>query len=391
MRYTEVTHQSWFSRMKDAFQGIVVGLVLFLAAFVLLFWNEGRAVERWKTLKEGAGAVVSVSADQIDPSLEGKLVHTSGLATTEDILHDPLVGMEVRALRFKRIVEMYQWKENSRENKKEKIGGGVEIETVYSYDKVWSEGLISSRNFKVPEGHQNPQTMPYQSEQQIAQNARLGAFRLPSSMLNRISTFQALPLEGNFTLSEALQGRAVQDGAGLYLGHNPSSPQVGDIRIRFEVVYPVEISLIAQQRQDSFVPYRAKSGGTVDLLQIGQHSDTDMFQKAEKDNTILTWLLRLAGFGLMFFGLSMTLKVLSVTAAVLPFLGKIVAAGTGLISFLIAAFLSVFTIALAWVFYRPLLGIALLVGAAGLLFALTGKLWSAKAVKPVSPQPPPLP
>jgi hypothetical protein len=390
-RYTEVSHQSWFSRMKGAFQGIIFGVLLFFAAFVLLFWNEGRSVERWKTLQEGRGQVVSLSAEQIDPNYEGKLIHISGLANTEDVLRDPLVGLEVRALRLQRIVEMYQWKESKRTTSKDKLGGGTETETVYSYDKVWSEQHISSRDFKLAEGHQNPQTMPYQSEEQTAHTVRLGAFHLSPALVRRISTFKPLPLESSFPLPEALQGRAVQDGSGLYIGNAPNAPQVGDLRIRFEAVYPVNVSIIAQQSRDSLTSYRSKVGGTIELLQVGQQSPDDMFQQAEEENKMLTWLLRFMGFGMMFFGLSMIFQVLSVTAAVLPFLGKIVATGTGLVSFLLASFLSLLTIALAWLFYRPLLGIALLVGAGLLLFALTGKLWSAKADKSTVPQPPPLP
>ena len=55
--FTEVTHQSWGSRLGGAFKGIVFGIILFIVSFPLLFWNEGRAVKRHKTLEEGGGAV----------------------------------------------------------------------------------------------------------------------------------------------------------------------------------------------------------------------------------------------------------------------------------------------------------------------------------------------
>ncbi|WP_339136467.1 MAG: hypothetical protein WGN25_01115 [Candidatus Electrothrix sp. GW3-4] len=53
--YTEVTNQSWFSRIGGAIKGIIFGFILFIIAFPLLFWNEGRAVKTYKTLKEGGG------------------------------------------------------------------------------------------------------------------------------------------------------------------------------------------------------------------------------------------------------------------------------------------------------------------------------------------------
>lgn len=140
-----------------------------------------------------------------------------------------------------------------------------------------------------------------------------------------------------------------------------------------------EVSLIAQQTGNTFEPYRAKAGGTIELLQTGQHSAEALIQKAEADNRIMTWILRAVGFFVMFIGLAMLLKPLSVLADVLPLLGSIVGAGTAIIAFLTAATLSTVTIAIAWVVYRPLLGIVLLLVAGGLGFAIHGKMKGAKA------------
>ena len=43
MAVTEVSVESWGSRLGGAFKGILVGIILFILAFPLLFWNEGRA------------------------------------------------------------------------------------------------------------------------------------------------------------------------------------------------------------------------------------------------------------------------------------------------------------------------------------------------------------
>ena len=85
---TEQTDISWFSRIGSSLSGILVGLLLFMAAFPLLFWNEGRAVRRYKTLQEGGGATVSISAESVQAANDGKLVHLAGEARTDEILAD---------------------------------------------------------------------------------------------------------------------------------------------------------------------------------------------------------------------------------------------------------------------------------------------------------------
>ncbi|MCI5225462.1 MAG: hypothetical protein D3918_02100, partial [Candidatus Electrothrix sp. AX2] len=136
-----------------------------------------------------------------------------------------------------------------------------------------------------------------------------------------------------------------------------------------------------QQEGSKLRPYHARAGGDIELLQIGEHSAEAMFQKAQTDNKILTWILRAAGFLLMMIGLSMIFKVFSVLADVLPFLGNIVEAGTGFIAFLLAAVLSLITIAIAWIVFRPLLGIILLAVAVGLTVLISTKVRASKAKK----------
>ena len=93
---------------------------------------------------------------------------------------------------------------------------------------------------------------------------------------------------------------------------------------------------------------------------------------------MLTWLLRLDGFICMTAGLNLVLRPLSVVVDVLPIVGTIVGAGTGSVAFLIAAPASLLTIAIAWLFYRPLLGITLIVIAVALTVVLKRKLKAAK-------------
>jgi hypothetical protein len=103
-----------------------------------------------------------------------------------------------------------------------------------------------------------------------------------------------------------------------------------------------------------------------------------MIAQAEQENKALTWGLRFLGFIVMMIGLNLIFKPLSVLADVVPFLGSLVGVGTGLIAFLIAISISFTVIAIAWVFFRPLLGIGLLVVAGAAAYVIITKLKAAR-------------
>ena len=389
--FTEVTNQSWFSRLGNAFKGIIFGLIFVAISFPLLFWNEGRAVKRYKTLKEGGGAVISISADKVAPGHQGKLIHTSGIATTDETLTDPIFGVSSQAIKLQRTVEMYQWKEESQSTEKKKLGGGTETTTTYTYNKTWSENSINSGNFKQQQGHENPGQMQYHSDEQLAETVTIGAFNLPPTLVRKINDYSQVTLGSNYNLPEALsqKGRVVSNT--IYIGNDPAAQQVGDIRVSFKEIKPLTISMIASQVNNTFEPYNAKAGGTIELLVSGVQSADAMIQKAQKDNTIFTWLLRAAGYLVMFIGFAMILAPLSVIADIVPIFGTIIAAGTGFISALIAGFLTFLTIAIAWIFYRPILGIILIIAAGAIGFFLYTKLRKTTLVAADNASPPPPP
>ena len=194
MAVTETTSQSWFSRIGDAFKGIIVGLALVVAAVVLLWWNEGRTIKTYKSLKEGAAAVVSGDSQKVDAELEGKLVHMTGEAVTEDVLSDDELKVSVPAMKLTRTVEIYQWIEDSKSESKKKIGGSEETVTTYTYRKGWTDHLIDSSGFKEA-GHDNPTMVPYESADLQATNAQFGAFHLNEGQISRINKEQPLKVD----------------------------------------------------------------------------------------------------------------------------------------------------------------------------------------------------
>lgn len=107
-----------------------------------------------------------------------------------------------------------------------------------------------------------------------------------------------------------------------------------------------------------------------------------MFEAAHQDNKMMTWILRAVGFGMMFGGFGMIFKPLSVLADVVPLFGNIVGAGTGIIAFLLTVVISFVVISFAWILYRPLIGVPLLLIAVVGAVLLVRKLLAQRKHQP---------
>ncbi len=386
---TVVTSRSWGSRLKGSFKGIFVGLILVVGSCWLLFKNEGRAVTRYKSLKEGAAAVVSVASDRTDTANEGKLVHLSGFADAASMLADREFGVSAEAIHLERTVEMYQWRESASSKTEKKTGGSTETTTTYSYSQGWSEHLVDSGSFQESAGHENPRSMPFKSQSFSARQVAVGAFQLSEGLIRRMRDFVPLPLSSTAGLPSAIRDRARVDGNGLYVGNNPGSPQIGDLRISFRKVPPGTVSVVARQSGTELSAYPTRAGSSIELLRSGTAGAEEMFEAAQQANKVFTWILRAAGFLLMLTGFRMILGPLSVMADVLPALGNLVEKGVTGVAAMLAAPLSLLVVAFAWIFHRPLLAVTILVVMGALLMLLLRRL--RKARKETSVPLPPLP
>ncbi len=371
MSYTEITTESWWSRIKGSFKNIILGLILFFVAFPLLFWNEGRAVYRAQILEEGISIVTSITANQINKKNEGKLVHLTDNTESNETLSDTRFGIiQDNIIKLRRLVQMYQWQEHKHSETTEKLGGSTETVTTYSYSKDWSNSIYNSSNFKQLEEHQNPSTMLFNSGTFQVEQVTIGAFTLPSSLVSRINNYQKLPVTDTTLVVEEIRNKLQVYNDVYYMGENPAQPQIGDLKISFEIVVPSMVSIIAKQVNSTFGSYTTKIGGEIELFEYGNISAENMFKHEQEFNVMVTWLLRLVGFLTMFIGLNLIFGVLRTLAAVVPFIANIVGFIGGLVTFLLAMILSLITIAIAWFVYRPLLGIALLIIAGSLLYFL---------------------
>lgn len=383
-QFTETTSESWFSRIGSSIKGVLFGILLIPASIILLSWSEGRAVKRADSLKEGAGNVVAVDSAAVSPANDGKLIHVTGEATTNETVTDPTFGISAPAIRLARKVEMYQWKEKSESRSEKKLGGSKETTTTYSYEQVWSDDRIDSSKFKRPDGHTNPSTMIAQDTSTVASHVQLGAFRVPAEVIRQMTGDEPLlPTDADLQkLKPELREKARLSEKGFYFGSDPAAPVIGDQQVTFKVLKPATFSILAQQSADSFRPFTSKNGDTILEVECGSVNAATMFQHAESRNTMLTWVLRGVGFIAMSLGIGMILSPIAVFGDVIPFIGSILGGGVFLAALILGFAGSLITIAIAWIVVRPVLGISLLVIAiAALVF---GKSLGKKKAVPMA-------
>ena len=385
MAYTETTSTSYGQRLAGSAKGMIGGLLMFIIGTCLLWWNEGRTVRTAKAIGDAASHVESVAdVSRVDASLNGKLIHASAFADTKDTLTDDMFGVRELAIRLDRKVEYYQWVENAQTREREKIGGGKETTTTYTYEKKWVDKPVNSAEFKDPQYQSaNKVLSEVEERNEMAQHVTFGAYTLPESFVTSISGSEPVEVrmteEQRFTWDERLhmlmpkvntETSLVHTSANtVYLGLSPNSPQVGDVRVTFTKVPPADISLIAQVDGSTFKAYRAKNGQSFSRVQMGTVSADEMILQARSENNMLTWVLRLVGVLLIVIGLKGMFGLLPMLFKVLPFLGSIVDAGVGLVSWILGLAWSFIIIAIAWLVFRPIIGISLLVLAiAGIVF-----------------------
>ena len=192
--FTETTKTSWFSRIGNSIKGIAVGFCLFIAAFPLLFWNEGRTIKQTKSLNETEAGLVLAKCDEVNQDYEGKPVYMTGDAKTEEELSDDYFPVTVNGFKLKRNVEMYQWVEHEKSETKKKLGGGEETVTTYTYTKEWCSSPINSNSFKLSAEHENP-AWDFESGETSAKTGTFGAFTLTESIIGRINWYEPFKVE----------------------------------------------------------------------------------------------------------------------------------------------------------------------------------------------------
>ena len=347
----------------------------------------------------------------VNPEFDGKLVHASGMVATSDVLIDNLFGIQEKAIKLNRSVEYYQVQETSSSKTKDKLGGGQETVTTYDYKNGWSSTRINSSEFK-DEKYRGSNFVLSDVENQdwLAENVTFGAYRLPSELIRSISGEKPVELSLSEDVIKSLNKTAAMvkkdtavmlaqaalkdykyvhvNGNVVYIGADSMNPQIGDVKITFTKVLPGEVSILAKVAGDTFTKHTDKNGKSLETLSMGVRAMDEMFSSERSSNKMWTWILRILGFFLVAGGLKGIFDILVTILKVIPFLANLVNLAVNLVLNVVAFAWTLIVIALAWLYYRPVLGILLLAIAAGALIFFANK---GKAQGPQEPQAPQTP
>jgi hypothetical protein len=158
-----------------------------------------------------------------------------------------------------------------------------------------------------------------------------------------------------------------------------NDPQIGDVRVTFTEVPCTTVSVLARLSGNMLSPWPSKQGPGYDIGMVvyGYQTAEEMIASAHAANHVMTWVKRFGGWVLTFIGYGMITQIVTTTADItlnwVPLLGpmttSIISLGVTIANVVLATTTSLPVAALAWVAYRPLLGIGMLTVSLGLFYA----------------------
>jgi hypothetical protein len=371
---------------KGLFAGALFGLACITVAIGLQFWNEGRAQRRATVLEAAAEMAMPVAQTKGSAAL----VHASGRATAASPVQDPVFDVSAQALGLRRTVEMFQWVERREKRSEKRADGSTREYEVFRYEQAWSDDYQNSNDFNQPDGHRNPPAPMFSSEQFKVAEVRVDARPLDPLIAADIDGWEALPVTPAQLPPNLAASFSAADGW-LFSGESIRGPALGDVRIRFEQIPEGPVSLLAALESEQLRPATVASDSAFFLIARGEQGAPALIEDARSANSVLAWVLRVGGFGLLWLGFGLCMRPLVRLAEWVPLLGRLVGGLAAVVSFCLAAVFSLLAISTGWLWHRALwlLGLLLLIGAVVFLLLRRRGAATADPLRAQMPPPPP--
>lgn len=366
--FTKTTKKGWGSRLGSSLSGMLIGVLLFFSSFGVLYWNEGRT-----DLSKIADDAVPLTSEEVEQNddLQGSLVSVSGQLTTDQAISDGLYVKPSNFIALKRSVEVYAWVEKTSSTSKTNVGGSETTETTYNYVKEWVSNPTPSSQFEYPADHENP-TKPLEDMDLRSTAANLGAYVIDIENID-LPAYQQLALTdtntefSEETTAELVSSQYIFNGFGTL-----ASPEVGDVRISYEVIGSgKDVTVFGALDGNKVSTFRDDKNNTIYRAFSSDASQAVATLHGEYKTAL--WIFRLVGFFMMWIGLGMILGPLSVFLDIVPFLGNISRSVVGIATFIVSLVLSIITILVAKILHSVIALIVVLLIAVGI-----GYWWLSK-------------
>ncbi|MFK7800697.1 MAG: TMEM43 family protein [Anaerolineae bacterium] len=280
------------------FIAIPIGIIIFFAAFFVIWFNEGRV-----DLSVLAEDSVPLTADQFSPENEGQLVSVSGTIEANEMLGDDPYLKPQPLIHLVRTAEMYAWDESG------------DDEDGYSYRKEWTSSPENSDDFDQPSGHQNP-PMSVTGDNFSLQSATLGQYTiLPTQIVfNQVD---------DVSLSEGIVSGGRMSENFVYVGSaSPQDPQIGDIRLSYSGYQAGQFGTVFGKQQGNQLVTWRDSDDT--LLYRAYPLDREGGIAALRTEYLTAlWGTRMLALGMFFAGLMMAVAPLRKVLGYIPILGNV--------------------------------------------------------------------
>jgi Transmembrane protein 43 len=353
---TETTTRSWGQKIGDSIKGVLFGILLFIAAFVVLWTNEGR-IDISEVIANNA---VSISAVDVDTENERELVSVTGTLNSAEKLGDPTFLNPGDYIKLNRSVEMWAWVERSESDTTTDVGGKETTTTTYYYETEWTSAPADSSGFKenTPE-HTNP-PMKYSAETFYVNDAKVGVYPVDIKTID-LPGSSPVTLESSSLVYGSKTG-AKLDGGYIFIPKTPFSyygsssgignPKVGDVRISYSALSNnIDVTAFGKLEDGKLVSFTAKKSLKSDakIYHVRSGSLEDAIESLHSEHTTKGWIFRILGFMMMWFGLGLLFGPISALLSFLPFLGKVSKTIISFVTFFMALVLSITTILVAMI------------------------------------------
>jgi Transmembrane protein 43 len=375
--YTDVEVVGWGEKFSSSLLGVILGLILFIGSFFLLYWNEGRL-----NLSEIAKHATEISATLPNQQAVGKFISTTGTITSNQSLGDNQFLLSGQYGIIDRTVEMFSWKESSETRTEKHLNGSETRTTTYNYTKEWTDSPENSKNFKHSAGHENPQKAVLDQLYTVS-SAKVGVYNInmadfkqvvqrKTSCDSNVTTF-SYPTGRGIYLSDSsrlqLSPQLIKSNDNIKLQNNylfkgngiPENPNIGDLRICYNTI-PTNSTVTVfgkLEASNQITPYNAPKN--TKFYQLFASNRSDAITLLNSEYTVWIWVLRVLGFMAMFIGILLSLKPLNALIDLIPFVGGFFEEVTAGLSFFVAFVLTTVTILISQLLHHPLVLIASIV------------------------------